>query len=185
MIGTLPKVLDVNGNSYAIDPDYRNILRIFEAFNDPQLSDREKAYICVRRLYKESIADADIEEAIRKAYWFCDGGDTPKTKPDKVRTLDWTHDEQMIIPAISKVLGVIDIRELQYMHWWTFLGAFGEIGEGLFSTVIHIRHKQAQGKKLDKWEKEFYSKNKELVKLVTPEEQAAIDETEEFLKTLI
>lgn len=185
MIGKLPKALDVNGSSYAIDPDYRNILRIFEAFNDSQLSDREKAYICIKRLYNEPIADADVEEAIRKAYWFCDGGDAPKTKPEKIRTLDWSHDEQMIIPAISKVLGVIDIRELEYMHWWTFLGAFGEIGEGLFSTVIHIRYKQAHGKKLDKWEKEFYSKNKELVRLVTPEEQAEIDETEEFLKTLI
>lgn len=185
MIGSLPKALDVNGSSYDINPDYRNILRIFEAFNDPQLSEREKAYICLKRLYRESIADEDIEEAIHKAYWFCDGGDTPKTKPEKVRTLDWAHDESMIMPAVSKAVGVIDIRELEYMHWWTFLGAFGEIGEGLFSTVIHIRHKQAQGKKLDKWEKEFYSKNKELVKIVTAKEQAEIDETEEFLKTLI
>ena len=88
MIGKLPKALDVNGSSYAIDPDYRNILRIFEAFNDSQLSDREKAYICIKRLYKEPIADADVEEAIRKAYWFCDGGDAPKTKPEKIRTLD-------------------------------------------------------------------------------------------------
>ena len=71
------------------------------------------------------------------------------------------------------------------MHWWTFLGSFGEIGEGLFSTVIHIRQKKARGKSLDKWEKEFYSRNKEIIKLVTPEEQAEIDETEAFLKTLI
>lgn len=185
MIGFLPKALDVNGTSYDIDSDYRNVLRIFEAFNDPKLSNGEKAYICVKRLYTVPVSDTDLEEAIRKAYWFCDGGDAPKTRPEKVKTLDWSHDQQLIFPAISKAVGVIDIRELPYMHWWTFLGSFGEIGEGLFSTVIHIRQKKARGKSLDKWEKEFYSRNKEIIKLVTPEEQAEIDETEAFLKTLI
>ena len=41
------------------------------------------------------------------------------------------------------------------------------------------------GKKLDKTEKEFLKNNKELIKLRTPEELAAIAETEAFLKTLI
>lgn len=185
MIGVLPKALDVNGISYSINADFRNVLRIFEAFNDPELSDAEKAYICVRRLFTEEIPVNDIEEAVHKAYWFCDGGDAPKTKPEKVKTLDWAHDEQIIFPAVSKAAGVIDVRELEYMHWWTFLGCFGEIGEGLMSTVMHIRQKQARGQQLDKWEKEFYNKNKELVRIITPEEQAEIDETEAFLKTLI
>ncbi|MGN0615097.1 Gp15 family bacteriophage protein [Ruminococcus flavefaciens] len=185
MIGELPKALDVNGKTYAINSDFRNILTIFEAFNDSDLTNEEKAFVCIMRLYRTEIPSADIEEAIRKAYWFCDGGDMPKTKPEKVKTLDWKHDEQIIFPAISKTAGVVDIRELPYMHWWTFLGCFGEIGEGLFSTVMHIRQKKAQGKSLDKWEKEFYNKNKELVKLITPEEQAEIDETEAVLKELI
>ncbi len=185
MIGTLPKALEVNGTSYSINPDFRNILRIFEAFNDSELSNGEKAFICVNRLYAAPISDEDIEEAINKAYWFCNGGDAPKTKPEKVRTLDWKQDEQLIMPAISKAAGVIDIRELPYLHWWSFLGLFGEIGEGLMSTVLHIRQKRAQGKSLDKWEREFYNKNKDLVNIITPEEQAEIDETEEFLKTLI
>lgn len=185
MIGVLPKALDINGTSYPINPDYRNVLRIFEAFNDAALSNEEKAYICIRRLFTTEIPYSDVEEAINKAYWFCDGGDAPKTKPERVKTLDWAHDEQLIFPAVSKVVGVIDIRELPYMHWWTFLGCFGEVGEGLLTTVLHIRQKQARGKSLDKWEKEFYNKNKELVKLTTPEEQAEIDETEAFLKTLI
>ena len=101
MIGFLPKALDVNGTSYDIDSDYRNVLRIFEAFNDPKLSNGEKAYICVKRLYTVPVSDTDLEEAIRKAYWFCDGGDAPKTRPEKVKSLDWSHDQQLIFPAIS------------------------------------------------------------------------------------
>ena len=54
----------------------------------------------------------------------------------------------------------------------------------MFSTVMNIRQKRAQGKKLEKWEHEFLRKHKELVILRTDEEQKAIEETEEFLRTI-
>lgn len=185
MTGQLPDALDVGGRLCGIDADFRNVLAIFEAFNDADLTDDEKAYICLNRLYTEPVPYHLTEEAIRKAYWFCDGGDMPKTKPEGVRTIDWKHDEQIIFPAVSKTVGVVDVRSLPFMHWWTFLGCFGEIGEGLFSVVLNIRSKLAKGKRLEKWEREFYNKNKELIRLHTPEEQAEIDETEAFLRTII
>ena len=114
------------------------------------------------------------------------GGDSiPMSKPEDVKLLDWGHDESIIMPAVSKTIGVPDVRGIPFLHWWTFLGAFGEIGEGLFSTVINLRQKKAKGKKLSKTEAEFWRKNKDLCKLVTAEEQAAIDETEDFLKKFI
>ena len=64
------------------------------------------------------------------------------------------------------------------MHWWTFLGYFSEIGEGLFSQVINIRTKKSKGKKLEKWEREFYNEHKEMIDLkrvISAEEQAEID----------
>jgi len=185
MIGHLPESLAVCGRDIPINADFRNVLTIFEAFADPELTEYEKAYVCIRRLYREPIKANIAEEAIKQAFWFVDGGDMPKSKPEQVRTIDWKHDEQMILPAVSKTMGVVDIRSLPYLHWWTFLGAFGEIGDGLFSQVVHIRHKMNHGKKLDKTEKEFLKNNKELIKLRTPEELAAIAETEAFLKTLI
>lgn len=185
MIGQLPVALEIGGMNYRVNADFRNILTIFEAFSDDKLTDKEKAYICIKRLYINNIPFKYTEEAIRKAYWFCDGGDMPKTEPDKIRTIDWKHDEQIIFPAVSKTIGTADVRELPYLHWWSFLGCFGEIGEGLFSTVLSIRRKKSNGKKLEKYEQEFFKQNKELIVLRTSEEQAAIDETEEFLKTII
>jgi transcription initiation factor TFIIIB Brf1 subunit/transcription initiation factor TFIIB len=70
------------------------------------------------------------------------------------------------------------------MHWWTFLGYFNEIGEGLLSTVISIRQKKNKGKNLEKYEQEFYRANKSLIDIkarLTPEEQA---EKEYFEKIL-
>lgn len=185
MIGALPESLNVCGQELPINADFRNVLIIFSAFSDTALTKEEQAVICLLRLYAAPITEDIAEEALIKAYWFLDGGDMPKSTPDTVKLIDWKHDESMLMPAISKTVGVIDIRSLPYLHWWTFLGAFGEVGEGLFSQVVHMRQKLGKGEKLDKTEKEFYRKNIELVTLRTAEEQAAIDETEEFLKTLI
>ena len=71
----------------------------------------------------------------------------PKTEPEKIKTIDWKHDEMIIFPAVNKCAG-FEVRSCPYMHWWTFLGIFGEIGEGLFSTVMNIRQKNAKGKNL-------------------------------------
>lgn len=185
MIASLPESLTVCGKELPIDADFRNALTIFQALTDDNLSAQEKAYITLRRLYRVRISRREAEEAIKQAYWFLDGGDMPKAAPEKVKVLDWEHDESIIMPALSKTIGVVDVRSLSYLHWWSFLGAFGEIGEGLFSQVIHLRKKLGKGEQLSKPEKEFLRKNRELVKLRTAEEQAAINETEEFLKNLI
>ena len=183
MIGILPKSLDVGGQYCKINSDYRVILNLFEVLQSSELTDLEKAYISVKSIYVDNIPDRLFAEAVKKAYWFCDGGDMPKSEPAKVRLIDYKHDEGIIFPAINKAAGC-EVRAVPYMHWWTFLGYFGEIGEGLFSTIMSIRHKRAEGKKLEKWERDFLRKHKEMVIIHTDEERKAIEETEEFLKTI-
>lgn len=183
MIGILPKSLEVGGQYYKINSDYRVILNLFEVLQSGELSDLEKAYITVKSVYIDVIPDKLFFDAVKKAYWFCDGGDVPKSEPAKVKLIDYKHDEGIIFPAVNKAAGC-EIRAVPYLHWWTFLGYFGEIGEGLFSTVLNIRHKRAEGKKLEKWERDFLRKHKEMIIIHTDEERKAIEETEEFLKTI-
>jgi hypothetical protein len=66
-----------------------------------------------------------------------------------------------------------------YLHWWTFLGAYMEIGECYFQQVVGIRSKKANGKRLDKSDEEFYRKHKADVDLrrdLTKDEQSVLDE---------
>ena len=42
MIGALPEVLTVGGEDCPIRTDYRNVLDVFEAFQDPELEQWEK-----------------------------------------------------------------------------------------------------------------------------------------------
>lgn len=167
MIGTLPKYLNINGTDRAIRSDFRVALLIFQAYNDPELSDQEKTMAMMECLYEDiwNIPMADHQEAHKQAIWFLDGGksqsDDSKYNNSK-KVIDWEQDEHMIFSAVNKVAGK-ETRAVDYMHWWTFLGYFNEIGEGLLSTVINIRSKKNKGKRLEKYEQEFYRENKALI----------------------
>ena len=70
------------------------------------------------------------------------------------------------------------------MHWWTFMGLFNEIGEGMFSTIVSIRSKKLKRKKMDKWEMDFYRDNKDIVDLPkkhTIEENSQLEELNRIL----
>ena len=47
MIGQLPTALTVAGISRPIRTHFRDILNILQAFDDPELEDGEKVYICL------------------------------------------------------------------------------------------------------------------------------------------
>ena len=187
MIGVLPTTLSVDDVDYAIRSDYRVILNIFEAFADDELRDSEKVLVMLKCLYVD-VPD-DIEKAAEKAVWFIDGGGseiaTQSDKPqNKVKLIDWEQDEQIIFSAVNNVAGT-EIRALEYLHWWTFLGYFNEVGEGLFSTVLNIRSKKAKGKKLEKYEQDFYKSHKDLIdikKKYTEEEKEEMARINDIFK---
>ena len=87
MIGLLPKALTVNGEEYTIRTDYRVALTIFEAYNDPDLSQTDKAFVCLNCLYET--VPPDISAALEQAAWFLDGGAKVKLKQLPVKTIDW------------------------------------------------------------------------------------------------
>lgn len=192
MIGVLPEVLTVGGEDYPIRTDYRNILQVFEAFQDSELMQDEKWIVSIYLMFEDfSCADDvlhalensfPIEEAMKKISWFISAGQ-PEKQVLELPTYKWKQDEQIIFSSVNKVAGK-ETRELEYLHWWTFLGYFNEVGEGTFSFIVGIRNKLNKGKKLEKHEKEFLSHNKELVlmkKPMTKEEQ----EQEEVYKSLL
>lgn len=192
MIGALPEALTVGGEDYPIRTDYRNVLQVFEAFQDSELTQEEKWIVAIYLLFEGFSCDDDVLEAAQDGFdlgesmeqisWFISAGQ-PEKQVLEQPTYNWTQDEQIIFSAVNKVAGR-ETREMEYLHWWTFLGYFNEVGEGTFSFIVGIRHKLNKGKKLEKNEKEFLSHNKELVlmkKPLTKEEQ----EQEDAYKSLL
>lgn len=205
MIGALPEVLTVGGEDYSIRTDYRNILDVFEAFQNPELTDTEKWEVAIYMIfecfscYDDAFEAAKagflvegaengfpIDEAIRQISWFISAGQ-PEKQIVELSVYNWTQDEQMIFSAVNKVAGQ-ETRELEYLHWWTFLGYFNEVGEGTFSFVVGIRNKLNKHKKLEKYEQEYLKDNKETViikKKLTEEEQKEEDEYKALLDEVL
>lgn len=186
MIGRLPTNIMINGKEYDIETDYRNILIALVAFEDADLSDSEKLYILMRRILRSNldlISNDELEYALIEVKKFINCGENEGKKGISKKLIDWEQDETLIFSAINKIAGK-EIRHIDYMHWWTFMGYFMEIEEGIFSTVLGIRQKRAKGKKLEKWEQEFYANNKDMCVIktkYTQEEQEEIDRLNKLL----
>lgn len=185
MIGSLPKTLTINDREVKIDTNFKTALLCMEVYNDPDLSNVEKAYLVLDFIVGlNNIDENEYEEALNKVNWFLDGGLNYENVSGKKKIMDWIQDEQFIFSAVNKVAGK-ETREESYIHWWTWLGYFTEINEGLFTTIVSIRSKKARQEKLTKAEQEFYKKNKSIVDInerLSAEEQAEIDRWNEILK---
>lgn len=186
----LPTSLEVGGKEYAIRTDYRVILDILAAMNDPEIFDpgmteeekkMEQFMTMLQILYIDfdSMPPKDWQEAMKKAVDFIDCGIKGDDKP-KPRSMDWEQDAPIIAPEISKIAGR-DIR-IGKTHWWEFFGYYLGIGEGVFNTIVSIREKKRKGKKLEKWEQEFYKDNKSLVDLRAKKVERSEEEKEELRK---
>lgn len=189
----LPTTISINNIEYEIRTDFRAVLDVLTAMNDPDLfepdsSEDEKNYVRNMLLLEimlvdfENLSSTYYQEACEGLISFIDAGFEKEGKK-KPSLMDWQQDAPIIIPAINRVQGT-EIRAIPYMHWWTFLGSYMEIGECLFSQVIHIRQRKAMHKKLEKWEKDFYNANKDIIDLkkkISEEQQAEMAALEKWL----
>lgn len=191
----LPTSVTANGHEYPIRTDYRAVLDVLTALSDKDMTGdtpAETNYIqseIIRQIMFEdpdSILDEDLEDAFKGVAEFIDMGIEKMDKPSP-RVMDWEQDATLIIPAVNRVVGR-EIRADKYMHWWTFLSAYMEIGECTFTHILSIRQKRATGKKLEKCEQDYIRDNKDVVLLkdkLTEQEKREREEDEKALKELL
>lgn len=144
------------------------VLDCMSAMRDDEMSEDYRVLASLLIFYNEfnDIADInevfdDIEDLILAMYKFINWGEdeSPNSKSD-VSLIDWEKDSQLICSAINKITN-LEIRAIEYMHWWTFLGYYMSIGQSLLATVVGIRNKIVKHQKLEKWEREFKRDNPE------------------------
>ena len=175
----LPKSVKLGDVEVGIDSDYRNILQIFSILNDPDLLEVESVVVALDYFYESEEYKTDIELAVEYMMYFLNGGRESDNTPKNAKPLyDWDKDFDIIVSPINRIVGT-DVRGLDYMHWWTFLSAFMEIGECTFNTFVGIRDKMNRGIRLEKWEERIYRDNKDritLKKRVDSTTQSLMDE---------
>lgn len=154
---SLPKTARIGGVEYPINTDFQDVLEIIKYLTDDSRPIYMRWLIAIGLFYDGDIPNEHQQEAMEYLSEFISYGERDSKPGPKL--LDWEQDAQLIIGDINKVAGT-EIRELSYLHWWTFLSYFYGIGEGQLSMVVSIRNKKKRGKKLEKWEEEYYRENK-------------------------
>lgn len=189
-----PQSIVVNGKDIPIRTDFRVVKDLLIALSDKDMqgeTEEETSIIQTMLILEimvpdyEKVKSSDIEGLVKGIIEFVDMGIEPSK--NNVRIMDWEQDAGLIIPAVNRVMGK-EIRAESYVHWWTFLSAYLEIGECTFSHIIEIRSKKAKGKKLEKWEQEYISENKNVVLLkekLSEEEKEDLDKFKNELSDLL
>ena len=177
----LPSKAVIGGRTYQLHADYRDILEIFSYLQDPDLPEFVQWSIALGLFYEEAVPEEDHREAAEYVRWFVSCGQEESAPGPQL--IDWQQDAQDIITDVNKVAGK-EIRELPFLHWWTFLGWFHAIGEGQLSSLVSVRDKLRRGKKLEQWEKEYYRRNRSRVKLRKKYSAEELAEQERLQKLL-
>ena len=185
---SLPKTVRIDDRDYSIRYDFRVILTILEMLNDADLDDMDKATGLLEMFYVNPEGIKDYRLAVDECYKFIDLGED-KNKRKSPRVMDWEQDFNYIIAPINRVMGC-EVREIPYdydsnsggLHWWTFMGAYMEIGgDCMFSQLVSIRDKRARGKKLEKYEREWMHRNMEMVEFKHKYSDAENDLAKEWM----
>lgn len=165
---SLPISIESGGKEFRIREkgDFRLILDCFNALNDEELVEQERLISCLIIFYENfesfidviTLSDDELADLVKKMYNFFNCGQDHIGKELNYRLIDWDRDSQLVSAAVNKVSG-FEIRNIDYLHWWTFMGYYLSVGESALSTIVSIRDKIKKGKKLEKYEQEFRNEN--------------------------
>lgn len=176
----LPKEAVLCGEAFPHKTDYRQILKLIAVLSDEGKPAQLRWLTALAYFYEKPIPQALEEAAMAYLSDFLSYGEAGTPGP---KLLDWRIDAPEIIADINAVAGM-EVRSLDYLHWWSFLSFFHGIRDGRLSALVTIRDKLRRGKKLEPHEQEYYIRNKAKVRLrppETPEETAHRKQLEALL----
>ena len=147
LVDEFPESLTVDGVNYAIDTDFRDVLRVILAYEDETLTQFERQLILLNNLYGDRIP-RNTTDALERALWFLNGGKDAQqpqdTEETQTRLYSFSKDANFIFSAFRQTHG-IDLQKTS-MHWWEFLALFMDLGsETTFSSLIGLRKRVKSG----------------------------------------
>ena len=181
----LPESVEINGRTYSVNADYRDMLDILAKLNDVNEAEEVRVYVALALFYVDfqAMPEKDYPQALDRLFWFLNGGEEEQDARPRPKTIDWEQDRAMIVADVNKSAGC-EVRALPFCHWWTFLAWFNGIGDGQLATVVSIREKRRKGKKLPEWEREFYQDNREKVDFKRKYSAEELEEQERLKRLL-
>ena len=185
LIDIVPTSVDIEGEDYEINSDFRTSILFELLMQDEGLSDEEKIIQALELYYP--VIPQNLNEAVEQMLWFyrCDkevreskGKGTGKSSS---QIYSFEYDDDYIYSAYLDQYG-IDLQDIEYLHWWKFKAMFKALKEDNMIVKIMGYRSMDISKIKDKEQKEYYSKMKKLYEIPkSKNEVEKINDIEEAL----
>ena len=142
------------------------VLDCFKELNSTELDDIGRIISSLVIFYEEmkdpddifTVFGDDYVDAVKQMFRFFNCGQEETGNGSNYVLVDWEKDSQLISGAINNVART-EVRSLEYLHWWTFMGYYAEIHDSAWNSIVAIRYKIKAGKPLEKEERRFKREN--------------------------
>ena len=147
MTTTLPKTINVLGREYKINTDFRTFIRICGIISDDEMPQEKKCANVIHEAFGEKVLPPSLKETLKALAKFqaCSSDDDCKKENETTnncrceRVVDFYEDSGLIYAAFLTQYG-INLKEIEYLHWWDFLELFhGLSGEHKILEAMRVR----------------------------------------------
>lgn len=189
LIDVLPENVEIDGEEYKINTDFRISILFEMLIQDDSISDEEKGKNALSLYYP--VIPINTTVAIDKIIWFYSCGKKENDINDscqsgagdssKGQIYSYDHDDEYIYSAFLGQYG-IDLQDIEKLHWWKFKALFKSLKED--TEIVKIMGYRAMDISGDmpKAQKDFYRKMKKIHAIPLPKNEVEkINEIERAL----
>lgn len=178
-----PKHVTIDGVKYPINTDFRVALKCFDIINDENISDTERTYAVVYKLFGLIPKDEDMHIFVEKVEKYLGCGETQEQHKERKKDMDFEQDFKYLVASFMSDYH-INLVESD-MHWYQFINLIqGFTENSVMNRVRDLRNYDLSEVK-DQKQRNKIIKAQESVTLkteLTQEEQEAIDEFESLFR---
>lgn len=177
LLDLLPTSIEVGGNFYNIDTNFRTSIEFELLMLDEELEDEEKGIRAIA-LYLDDVSfinENNVKEVIDEILNFYTCGKNKNSIEDKSdneeennedRIYDFEYDDMLIYAAFLSEYN-IDLQDIEYLHWWKFKAMFNSLSDDCkFCKIMGYRAIDLSEIE-DSKQKNFYRKMKSIYEIPT------------------
>lgn len=177
----LPTTIEVHGQEYPIQTNFRNWILFEELLGDDEIPNRFKFKKLLELVCLEFPEDLLATYEALLEFYLC-GKKPTNSKGGGDIAYSFDEDSNLIFTAFFKTYG-LDLENIEYLHWWKFKALFNDLNDDCLIVKIMDYRTKDISKIKNKEEKEFYRDMKKRYTLNKPtEKEQAMNE--ELLQAL-
>lgn len=153
LLSSYPEFIEVDGQQFKINTDFRVALRCFEVIEDDSIDDYERS-LAVIYLLLGDIPNVNLDKVLNLLTKYLRCGEEPKE--ESTRDMDMLYDEKYIVASFMSDYNM-DLSTVSFLHWYQFVTLLGGLtNDCILNRVREIRTmdtKDYKGKAKTKIEK--------------------------------